>query len=80
MLGSSHSLCACKDKTDRPEGSWPGSGIIAVVFSVGSHDLFLALCHRTVPGAANPLFERASPPPASELQTLGRATLLALRC
>lgn len=59
-----------RDKTTRKEGTWPRSGVIAVMYSAGSHDLFLALCHRTVPGAANPLFEKASPPPASKLQRL----------
>lgn len=38
-----------RDKTNHKESTWPRSGVSAVMYSVGSHDLFLALCHRTVP-------------------------------
>lgn len=58
----------------------PDLDVITVMYSVESHDLFLALCHRTVPGAANPLFEEASPPPASELWRWAWAALLPLCC
>lgn len=38
-----------RDKTNHKESTWPRSDVSAVMYSVGSHDLFLALCHRTVP-------------------------------
>lgn len=40
---------------------WSRSAALTVMFSVGSHDWFLASCHRTVSGVANLPFEEASP-------------------
>lgn len=54
-----------RDETNHTQAQALGPGlavIAASMFSAGSHDSFLASCHRTVPGAANPPFEEASLP------------------
>lgn len=68
--GGTHPGTVCRrDETNHTQAQALGPGlavIAASMFSAGSHDSFLASCHRTVPGAANPPFEEASPPSSEE--------------
>lgn len=68
--GNTHPGTVCRrDETNHTQAPALGpelAVIAASMFSAGSHDSFLALCHRTVPGAANPPFEEASPPSREE--------------
>lgn len=68
--GNTHPSTVCRrDETNHTQAQALGPGlavIAALMFSAESHDSLLASCHRTVPGAANPPFEEASPPSREE--------------
>lgn len=68
--GNTHPGTVCRrDETNHTQAQALGKGlavIAASMFSAQSHDSFLASCHRTVPAAANPPFEEASPPSREE--------------